>query len=90
MSMELSTSEFQPQEGRIFFLDGQTPHRVLGRGPALTLYVRGIDKPYQTIARNASDQPNWDGVNQQEIGLDLEDAEALMNAAISMIRVQME
>ena len=47
--------------GRQFFLDGRTPHRVLGRGAALTLYVRGMEKPGETIARAESATPDWQG-----------------------------
>ena len=49
------------QEGNSFYLAGETPHRVLGNGAALTLYVRGMDKPYQTIARAESATPDWQG-----------------------------
>jgi len=49
------------QEGDNFFLDGRTPHRVLGRGAALTLYVRGMEKPCETIARAESATPDWQG-----------------------------
>eukprot|EP00435_Cladocopium_sp_Y103_P068776 s636_g32.t1 len=72
------------QEGNSFYLDGETPHRVLGRGAALTLYVRGTEKPYETIARAESATPDWQGVNQKESLLDATDAEKLRDDAVGM------
>ena len=69
----------------MFFLPGQTPHKVLGCGPALTLYIRGVDKPNETIARAESERPDWGGVNQREVSLEPEAARALMTQAISMV-----
>lgn len=70
----------------MFFLHGRTPHKVLGCGPALTLYIRGVDKPYETIARAESEKPDWEGVNQPEVSLESEAARVLMTqVAISMV-----
>lgn len=67
----------------MFFLHGRTPHKVLGCGPALTLYIRGVDKPYETIARAESEKPDWGGVNQPEVLLGTEAALDLMTEVVT-------
>ncbi|CAJ1366382.1 unnamed protein product [Effrenium voratum] len=49
-----------------YFLHGESFHRVIGKGPALTLFVRGQDKPYNTMALAEEAKPDWKGVNQEE------------------------
>ena len=80
-----SVRPFLEAEG-LFFLHGTAIHRVLGRGQALTLYVRGRRKVYGTLARSAERQPAWGAVASREMELNEVQAAGLLRQAAHMLR----
>lgn len=58
----------------------------MGRGKALTLYVRGRAKPYATLARSAQRAPHWGEVARAEIELTPPEGVWHLRQAADMLR----
>ena len=53
--------------GSAYFLQARTYHRIVqASGEVLTLYIKGKDKPCDTIALNMQERPDWKGTNAME------------------------
>ena len=73
--------------GSSCFLDATTYHRTVQEsGQAMTLYIKGKAKPFQTMALSKEERPDWKGTNCLEERVDPRDFKRVSKEASDLLR----